>query len=62
MSQAARSQQTRTSRLKFRSAKGDLGDEDKDEMLDLVNRVQMFRIAIKKINNKLSVSGRTPVF
>jgi len=48
--------------MRFRASKGDPGDDDKDEMLDLVNRVQMFRIAIKKINNKLTISGRTPVF
>ena len=36
--------------------------EEKDDLLDLVNKVQMFRIAIKKINNKLVVKGKTPVF
>ena len=31
-------------------------------MLDLVNKVQMFRIAIKKINHNLEVKGKIPVF
>ena len=29
-----------------------IGNDQKDDMLDLVNKVQMFRIAIKKINSK----------
>ena len=42
---------------------GELGqNEEKDEMLDLVNKVQMFRIAIKKINHNLEVKGKIPVF
>ena len=40
---------------------GDVRDE-KEGMLELVNKVQMFRIAIKKINNKLVHKGKTPVF
>ena len=36
--------------------------EEKDDLLDLVNKVQMFRIATKKINNKLIMKGKTPVF
>ena len=36
--------------------------DEKDDMLDLVNKVQMFRIATKKINHNLEVKGKTPVF
>ena len=36
--------------------------EEKDDMLDLVNKVQMFRIATKKINHNLEVKGKAPVF
>ena len=36
--------------------------DEKDEMLDLVNKVQMFQIAVKKINHNLSFKGKQPVY
>lgn len=36
--------------------------EEKDEMLDLVNKVQMWRIATKRINRNLLAKGKARVF
>ena len=36
--------------------------EEKDDILDLVNKVQMFRIVTKKINQNLVKKNKNPVF
>jgi len=36
--------------------------KQKDEMLDLVNKVEMFRIATEKINAQLAAHRKPPVF
>lgn len=36
--------------------------EAQDNMLDLVNKVQMFQIAVNKINNQMQLQGKKPVF
>lgn len=36
--------------------------EEKDSMLDIVNKVEMFRIATEKINTQLQFQKKPPIF
>lgn len=37
-------------------------EENKDHMLDLVNKVEMFRIVTQKVNTQLMAKKKPPVF
>ena len=41
---------------------GTVPQNEQDELLDLVNKVQMFKIATQKVNHRLDVKGKKQVF
>jgi len=62
--------QTKTANANFRSnyyqtqevISEQPGQEDIDPSLDLLNRVQMFQIAVNKINHNLEAKKKEPIF